>query len=110
MGLPLTSRLGDLARLPLPLHRRLLLQIPVVGHIRDLLRVLLDAQCLRIVGHLRQLSLGLLKVRVVLHIRLDLGVFRNTLQFRRVRNRSRLGLGDVPGRFIVCLIDFCRLR
>lgn len=86
-----------LASLPLPLHGRLLFQVPVVGHIRDLLRVLFDAQRLRIICHLRQLALGLLKVRMVHRVRLDLGVLRDPLQLRRVCNCRRLCLGDVPG-------------
>lgn len=92
----LTSGLVHLPSLPLALHGRLLLQVAVVRDIRDLLCVLLDAQRFGIVGHLRQLALGLLKVRVVLHIRLDLGVLRDPLQLRRVRNGGRLGLRDVP--------------
>ena len=68
----------------------------MIGHIADLLCVLLDAQRLWIIGNLRQLSLGLFKVRMVLYVRLDLGVFRNALQLRRVRDCCRLGLGDVP--------------
>lgn len=101
-----------LPSLPLPLHGRLLLQVPVVRHIRDLLRVLFNAQRLRIICHLRQLALGLLKVRMVHRVRLDLGVLRDPLQLRRVCNCRRLGLGDVPGSGAIrlfVLID-CGLR
>lgn len=64
----LTSGLGHLSGLPLPFHGRLFLQIPVVSHIRDLLRVLLDTESLRIISHLRELALGLFKIRVILDI------------------------------------------
>lgn len=70
----------------------------MISHIGYLLRVLLDAQRLRVIGHLGQLAFGFLKVRVVLHIRLDLRVLRDPLQLGRVRDRGRLRLRDVAER------------
>lgn len=68
----------------------------MIGDIGDLLCVLLDAQRFRVIGHLCQFSLSLLKVCMILDVGLDLGVFRNALQLRRVRNCGGLCLRDVP--------------
>jgi len=52
VGRVLTAAVGDLGGSSLLLHGRLLLQIPVICHIRYVLRVLFDTQRFRVIGHL----------------------------------------------------------
>lgn len=74
---------------PLLLHDRLLLELAVISDVRDDLTVLLDSERLRVVRHLRKLSLRLLELGVILDVTLDLRVLRDTLQLRRLRHRRR---------------------
>lgn len=67
----------------------------MIRDVADNLCVGLQSKSLWIVRHLRELSPCGLKLRVVLHVGLDLGVLGQPLVLRRVRHHRGLGLGHV---------------
>lgn len=64
----LTSTFHNLCELALTLHGCFLLDVAMIRDVRYVLCVLLDSECLWIVGHLGQFSFRLLKVRVIIYI------------------------------------------
>lgn len=109
-----TSIVNNLSVFALSFHLGFLLDVAMVGDVREVLRVLLDSEGLRIVSnlsgvsiwtrflwnfvdstHLCQLSFRLLEFSVILHVWLELCVFGNSLQLRRFGYCCCLRFGDM---------------
>lgn len=108
-----TSIVNDFSVFALSFHLGFLLDVAVVSHVWEVLRVLLDSKGLGIVSNLSgvldvkkdhrkiaasylcQFSLSLLEFSVVLHVWLELCVFGDSFQLRRLGYCCCLRFGDM---------------
>lgn len=87
-----TFIIDNFSELSLLLHRSLLLQVPMIRHIRDIFRILSQSKGLWIVRYLNNFTFVLFEFRMILHIGLNFRILSYSLQFRSLSYCRCFGL------------------